>query len=261
LEKEGKYITHHSRFIQWPMSALSDKWAVKCASACIFVSQTTLEEAKKYYGTNPERSFVVETGVNTDLFVRASQPERDRSRKDLNLDVYDKVILNLGYMVERKNIHLLLDALALLPVSYKLLLVGSSDASYQQKIEEKINRLDILDRVVRVGYTPYPLNPIAYQISDVFVLPSSWEGLPKAVMQALSCGVPAIVSGFKLQDEIQGVYYLENLDPQTIANTIKSVAESGVSVDVQKIFLRYSWDIRVKEIEKVYDFAKKHYLV
>lgn len=258
FNKEGKYIAPHSKYIQWPLSVFSDKLATQTAAACIFVSQDTKEEAIKFYNADPRRCFVVETGVNTELFVPVNQQEKDKSRKEMNLDVYDKVVLNLGAMVERKNIQALVESMVKLPSNYKLILVGNWDGSYQQKVLEKIGRMALGDRVIRLGYTPYPLNPIAYQIADVFVLPSTWEGLPKAVMQSLACGIPAIVSGFRLQDEVSGIFYLENTEPATIAAKIQEVVESKPRVDVRKIYIEYSWDVKIKEIDKVYEFAAKN---
>jgi glycosyltransferase involved in cell wall biosynthesis len=261
FDKEGKYITPHSKYIQWPLSVFSDKTAVKVASACVFVSEETKNEAIKFYNADPQRCFVVETGVNTELFFPVGQEEREKSRKEMDLDMYDKVILNHGMMVERKNIHLLVDALKFLPINYKLLLVGTMDPSYQQKLNEQIAKGGLKERVTLVGYTPYPLTPIAYQVSDVFVLPSTWEGLPKVVMQGLSAGVPCVVSGFRLSDELDGIIYLDDLNPETIARTIQTTVENRVNVDINKLRLVYSWDTRVKEIENVYDFAFKYRLL
>lgn len=160
------------------------------------------------YGADPRRCFLAETSVNSDLFKPIGQEEKEKSRKDMGLDMFDKVVLNHGVMSERKNINLLIDALALLPNTYKLLLVGPGDSVYMEKMNENIKSKKVEDRVVKVGYTPYPQVPIAYQVSDVFCLPSAWEGLPKAVMQGLACGVPCLVSGFKVAEEIKGLYYL-----------------------------------------------------
>jgi glycosyltransferase involved in cell wall biosynthesis len=256
FNKEGKYISPHSKYIQWPLTVFSDQQAVKAATACIFVSLSNRDEAVKYYGADPRRLFVVETGVNTELFVPVNQLEKEKSRRDMNLDSLDKVILNLGSMVERKNILLLVQAMKFLPLSYKLMLVGTWDAAYQTKVLKEIAKAGLEDRVIRIGYTPYPLTPIAYQISDIFVLPSSWEGLPKAVMQSLACNIPVLVSGFKLQQDLPGVFYLDKLEPEQIAKEIAHIVENGQKVDVAALRVKYSWNERIKEIDKVYDFAK-----
>ncbi len=255
FNKEDKPISPQSKYLQWPLAVFSDKQAVKAATACIFVSVDNKDEAIKYYNADPRMLFVVETGVNTEMFVPVNRLEKEKSRRDMNLDSFDKVILNLGAMVDRKNILLLVNAVKFLPPSYKLMLVGTWDPVYQNKIIKEINTLGLEDRVIRIGYTPYPLTPIAYQVSDLFVLPSSFEGLPKAVMQALSCNIPVLISGFKIQQEIGGVYYIEDKNPEKIAQNIYQIVESGTKVDTAIIRTRYSWQERVKEIDKVYEFA------
>lgn len=261
MEKSKKNIKPLSKFLVWPMSIFSDKKAVKCASACIFVSRDNMQKAVDLYGADPKRCFVIESGVNPNLFKPVGFEEREKSKRDIGFDPDDKVILNHGLMSERKNVHLLVEALKFLPRNYKLLLVGPGDNEYMTKLNTSIKETGVIDRVVKVGYTPYPQTPIAYQISDIFVLPSLWEGLPKVVMQGLACGVPCLVSGFKLSEEIKGLYYLESLSPEYIANCILQLVENPSGVDIQKVSLHYSWDARVREIEGVYEFAKKNYLL
>ena len=164
-------------------------------------------------------------------------------------------------MSERKNIAVLIESLTFLPNEYKLLLVGPGDPVYIEKLNEIIKAKKLEDRVIKVGYTPYPQVPIAYQVSDVFCLPSSWEGLPKAVMQGLACGIPCVVSGFKLSEEINGLYYLDDLEPSHLAEKLKLVVESKPSVDINKVVVFYSWERRAHEIDKIYEFAIKNYLV
>ena len=261
MEKQGQEIKAVSRNFSWPLTVFSDKKSVKVASACIFVSEENKKKAIELYGADERRCFVVESGVNPVLFKGVSDIEKEKSRNDLGLDRYDKIILNHGAMVKRKNVHLLIDALVLLPEDFKLLLVGSGDVDYISKINESIKEKNLMSRVTQVGYTPYPQTPISYQISDIFVLPSSWEGVPKVVMQGLSCGVPCLVSGFKLSEDIRGLFYLENLEPKYIAQEIMRLFKEKPSVDIDKVTINYSWLKRAKEIEKVYDFATKNYLV
>ena len=260
FEKQGKPIKPMSKMLGWPMAVFSDKMAVKAASACVFVSEDNKKEAQEYYGANPKKCFLIETGVNTEMFVPVGDEEKGKSRREIGLDRFDKVILNHGVMNERKNIHLLIDALALLPDDYKLLLSGTGDPTYLEKLNEQMKLKKVEHRIIKTGYTPYPHVPIAYQVSDIFVLPSSWEGLPKAVMQGLSCGIPCLVSGFKINEDIRGVFYLENMEPQNIADKIVEITGMPRDVDVQLIRSKYSWNKKIEAIDEIYDFAIKNYI-
>ncbi len=259
LQKRDTPVKWYSKYIAWPLGKLSDKWAVAAADACIFVSGDTRDQAIKFYKANPDKCFVVESGVNPELFKPIGREEFEKTRSDLNLDPLDKVILNTGIMLERKNIHLLLGALLHLPHNYKVMLVGPGDPKYLQQLSDFIAQKNLKDRVIRVGYTPYPQQPIAYQAADVFVLPSSFEGLPKVVMESLACGVPTLVSGFRIQEEIEGVYYLQNLDTAEIAAEIKHIIENPKRVNVNKVVTLYSWDEKARQVDKVYEFAQNKY--
>jgi glycosyltransferase involved in cell wall biosynthesis len=244
-----KFMT---RYVSWPLARFSDKLAVKTAAACIFVSEENKEEAIKYYQADPEKCFVVQTGVNTEIFAPIGSEELEKSRAEVGLEKGDKVIVNHGVMNERKNIILLIESLQYLSPDYKLLLAGVADSYYEFKMKELIEKLKLQNRIVRVGYTPYPETPIAFQISDIFVLPSSWEGFPKVVMQSLACGVPTLVSGFKASEDIQGLYYLNSTEPTVIAQQIREIVENPMEVDRYKIAKDYSWNVKVSEVENVY---------
>ncbi len=259
LEEKASKVKFYSKYISWPLAKLSDRWAVRAASACVFVSQQNKDEAVKYYNADPDKCFVVETGVNTDLFKQVGREEKEKIHRDLGIDPSDVVIVNHGVMTERKNIHLLIDALKLLPPFYKLLLVGSGDKDYLERINVMIRDNNLGGRVVKAGYTPYPETAIAFQAADLFVLPSSFEGLPKVVLQSLSCATPTLVSGFKVKEDITGLFYLDNLEPKTIAARILDIIENKKTyVDKNKVITLYSWTEKAKEMERVYDFARNN---
>ena len=243
-----------SQYLDWPLSKLSDQTAVKVADACIFVSEENRQDAIKFYKADPSKCFVVETGVNTHLFTPVGQEEFEKTRRDLGFDIYDKIILNHGVMLERKNIHILIEAMKFLPLEYKLLLVGPGDESYMRKLAETIAENHLEDRITRAGYTPYPQAQVSFQVSDLFVLPSSFEGFPKVVMQSLACGVPVLASGFKAKDEIKGLHYLEQINPQEVAAGIKDVLEMPGSKDIDLAYIRthFSWDTKAHQVEEIY---------
>ena len=249
-----------SKFLDWPISEFSDKLAVKNAQACIFVSDATRLEAIKYYDADPSKCYVVESGVNITQFKKTDKPEREITRDELGFTNLDKVVLYTGKFVERKNIHLLIEALTLLPQEYKLLLLGAGDALYIDRLDSMIDKLNLKERVIKGGYTPYPQMHIAYQSADIFVIPSSWEGLPKSVMEALACEIPVLASGFKTQEHINGLVYLESVTAQEIADQIRIIVENPPLVDVIKIIHDHSWDAKAKQVESIYNNVKENYL-
>lgn len=260
LEQNKQQIKNTSRYISWPLAETSDRWAVKSADACIFVSDELKEEAIKYYKADPQKCFVVETGVNADTFKPVNPEEKSRTRTELKLHPDDKVVLNVGAMVERKNIVNLVESMLHLPDDYKLMLMGEGEADYEDQIDKAIVENKLKHRVIRIGYTPYPQVPIAYQTADVFVLPSSFEGLPKVVMESLACGLQVLASGFKLQEDISGLEYLEENGPRYLAKKIKESVEHPRMVDRYKVMNLYSWDSKATQIEEVYEYAKKNHL-
>jgi len=250
--EKGKEIKWYSQYISWPLGVFSDRLAVKVSSACVFVSNAIRNDAIKYYGADPEKCFVVESGVNPSLFKPVGAEEKEKTRKDLGLYPKEKVILNYGKMVERKNVHLLVEMLVHLPPDYKLLLVGSGDPEYMQRLDDIIAEKKLEGRVVKIGYTPYPHVPIGIQAADIFILPSTWEGLPKVVLESLACGIPVLASGFKAQEDISGLKYLRDLAPELIAFDAKEMIEKPPFVDVSKVTRLYSWDQKAREVEEIY---------
>lgn len=253
LEKKGSPIKPLTKYISWPLGVMSDRLAVKTADACIFVSGEIKEEAAKYYQADPGKCYVVENGVNVELFSPVGWEEKSKTRLEMGLDPNSKVILNHGKMVERKNIHLLIEALAFLPFEYKLILAGPAERDYEIKLSSVMAEKKVKDRVIRIGYVPYPEVPILFQASDIFVLPSSWEGMPKVVMQSLACGTPVLASGFKVQNEINGLYYLDELTAERTAQKIKDIVEAKGYVDVGFVRSGYSWDVAVHKIDEIYE--------
>lgn len=254
--EDKKPLNFITKKISWPLEIYSNRLAIKISSAYIFVSEDVKNEAIKYYKAAPEKCFVVESGVNTDMFTPVHPDERDKTRDELGLIPTDKVIINYGYLVDRKNIHTLIESLIHLPVNYKLILMGTGDAAYLEKLNEIMEANNLKDRVIRIGYTPYPEIPIALQASDVFVLASAYEGMPKVIFESLACGVPVIASGFRASEELTGLYYLDNLDAQSIANKIKEIAENQTFVDINKVRALYSWNRKSEQIAAIYETLK-----
>jgi glycosyltransferase involved in cell wall biosynthesis len=252
LKTEGKKIKWFSEKIAWPMGIKSDKWAIEASDLCIFVSQNLLEEAVKFYGADRNKCFVLENGVNTQIFKSVNSIERDKTRKELGYDVFDKIIINHGNMVARKNITALVESLRFLPINYKILLIGSGPKEYMDQIDKVIIDNLLGSRIKKVSYTPYPELPILLQASDIFVLPSDFEGLPKVVLESLATEVPCLVSGFKFTEPVSGVTFLENKTPEEIAKNIKIIGTNPPKIDIDNFRIKFSWKTKIGVLDNLY---------
>ena len=251
LKKEGKEISWVSQNIAWPLGIKSDRWALESSDLCIFVSQNLLEEAVQYYGADRSKCIVLENGVNVDLFKKVNSIEKDKTRKELGYDSLDTVILNYGNMVARKNITKLVEAMVHLPINYKLLLIGSGPKKYMEEIDQIIIDHLLGSRIKKIPYTPYPELNIPIQSSDIFVLPSDFEGMPKVVLESLACELPCLVSGFKFLDNFEGVFYLDNKEPKHIAELIVEISTKKVNFDIDKFRANFSWHTKIFVLDEI----------
>lgn len=105
------------------------------------------------------------------------------------------VFLFVGEICKRKGVDLLIKAFNLLVKNnknYCLVLVGSG--VQLEKYKRMVERYDIIDSVLFRGVVPATDILSVYKASDVFVLPSRFDGWGMVVNEASSMGMPLIVS-------------------------------------------------------------------
>ncbi|MFC1721280.1 glycosyltransferase [Patescibacteria group bacterium] len=120
-----------------------------------------------------------------DIQKKTKEPVDHAWFKNKNVPI---VITNARISVQ-KNLETLLHAVAVIKKkrNIRLIVVGHGGGDELRKLAED---LDIADSIDVLGFVQ---NPYAYMAqSDMFVLPSLWEGLPNSLIEALVCGVPAI---------------------------------------------------------------------
>ena len=94
-------------------------------------------------------------------------------------------------MGERKGQHLVVKALAQLPDEITLLMVGPyRELGYEQKIEQLIERHGLSDRVDCLPFMEHVER--AYRAGSIYLLPSTGEGMPNGMLEAMACGLVPI---------------------------------------------------------------------
>jgi glycosyltransferase involved in cell wall biosynthesis len=144
------------------------------------------------YGVDDRRIVSLPNGVDLDVF----QPfpgDRQTLRGQLGLSVEDKVVTFVGRLHPIKRVDLLILAFRRIRASVpKVRLVIVGDGPLRCELERVGVTLGLGGDVVFAGSRP---NVVPYlQASDLFVLPSEVEGMSVALLEAMACGVPVLVS-------------------------------------------------------------------
>ena len=240
-------LSFWTRNWEWPLHKLSDRLGCQLADAVICTSESVREEAIHFCGADPEKLYVVSNGVNTERFSSVGPT----ARQQYGLAPDDRVVLFVGSLSPRKRPGLLIEALQNLPANWKLLFVGRGPLESQ--LGSCVQRLGLAPRVRFAGYVPYPDLPPLYRAADVLALPSTYEGFPKVVLEALACGVPVVTTPSFQSDECirLNLTYPRQDTPDGVAMALQHAID-GPPVDVARIQEEYDWRVKAKALEHIY---------
>jgi glycosyltransferase involved in cell wall biosynthesis len=140
-------------------------------------------------------------------------------------------VLNVGRLVEDKAHDVLLDAFAHAGDTlrdWRLAVVG--DGRLREALRGRAEKLGIAERVDWHGIVPDPHT--LYRAAHVFALPSRVEGMPNALLEAMSCGLAVVVSDGApgplevVEDGVTGLVVPVN-DAQALAAALRRLANDG----------------------------------
>lgn len=116
-------------------------------------------------------------GVDTQRFVSAAPRDRDSIRERLGLPANGRIVLFVGRFVRKKGVHRVAGLARLFPeVLWVFVGAGPEDPGKG------------VGNVISAGRVEHDRLPLFYQVADLLILPSSGEGLPLVVQEALCCG-------------------------------------------------------------------------
>jgi len=172
----------------------------KKAAAIICISKQTMKRLIQYYKVPESKIYYIPNGVNTKRFT----PINDTTNIKTSLKITQNypILLFIGRIYLLKGLKELIISLAQIKEQYPnvlLIIVGSIfDQNYYNEILTLIRKSDLISNVKFMSKIPYSLMPRLYQASDIFILPSLSEGMPKVVLEAMAsrlCVVSTNVEG------------------------------------------------------------------
>jgi glycosyltransferase involved in cell wall biosynthesis len=189
----AEHLAPHERWMLGPKRAahrLLYRAGARLVDGIIVVSDETETSFRDSVGYRGAKLHVVENAADIDRF--DTKPCADEVRRELGLDAGDHVMTMVGTFKRQKGHEYLIDALRTVAVEHpelQVLLVGDGeliDAIRGRAADAGLTCVHVLgsrrdvDRLLAA--------------SDSFVLPSLWEGLPVALVEATAAGLPVIAT-------------------------------------------------------------------
>ncbi|MEE2996016.1 MAG: glycosyltransferase [Pseudomonadota bacterium] len=161
---------------------------------------------------------VREFAISTDLMRILRNPvdvlALQRWRMAPNPDKKETVFVASGRLTEQKGFDRLLEMFVDVREPSRLWILG--DGPLRSELRGQALALKIDGRVEFLGFQDDPWR--YYATADAFVMPSRWEGMPNAALEALACGTPVIAT-----PEAGGIGEVGSMAPEGAV----TLAESG----------------------------------
>jgi len=251
-----------------PQLYFIERIAVKRLKNIAVLSSSKKVEVEKFYGIRG-KSRILAPGVDVTTFKNVSVQAVERIKKRMGIPLNSFVISTVCRLVEEKNVDMLVEAISVIHESIEepVFLLIAGDGPLENSIHEKIISLGLEDRVLMLGYCDAPQE--VYQVSDLFVLASYYEGFGHVLIEANACGTPVV--GFKTRlpsvitatdeiviDRLNG-YIANQLTAEELAKTIvtaildiqvKGRAEAE-RVCISHVSRNYTWPAHLKYLTEI----------
>ncbi|MCD1294546.1 glycosyltransferase family 1 protein [Methanocella sp. CWC-04] len=238
---------------------LIGRWPFAMADRIIAVSDWVRYDISRYR-IDINKMVAVHNGINVGEF-RPSSENNVRKKYDIN---DDPMLLFVGRMITQKGLTYLIDAMPMVLKEYpnaKILLIGRGNLL--ETLKSKVKAMGLEDSVIFSGYMSEEMLKEAYGTCDLFVLPSVWEVLPIAILEAMSAGRPIACTdagGNKelVEDGLNG-YVVPSRDPKALADKINLMLsdpermKSMGHASRKRAEEEFDWKLIAASTKKVYE--------
>lgn len=239
-----------------------ERIGAKCSSKIICLHNDDKIICEKLLKIEPRKIEIISNGVDIRKFSPAIN-KGNYKNNILGVGADSLVFTMVGRLWAQKNPLFFAEAASkiissdLIP-NAKFIIVG--DGELKKELREKyLSDKVYADRIIHLGWREDIAEIL--KASDVFVLPSLWEGMPLAILEAQATGLPCIVSNISgnrslVTDSVDG-YLIELDDVNTLIDAICKInnkeIHENMSINCRKKIVE-GFDIikRIKRIEALY---------
>ena len=194
-----RMATHHGKIGGFPRwKEIIHAWIVNTMASCIVAvsEQTRLKSLEE--GIHADKIVMIPNGI---IPVSIAGINRQSVRAEAGFKQDDVVMLSVGRLVYQKAHEYLVAAMPAVLKEMPNAKVGiCGDGVLRADIEAQIRSLKLEDQVKLFGMQADVTKYLA--AADIFILSSRWEGLPIALLEAMSTGLPVISTKVEGVEEV-----------------------------------------------------------
>lgn len=227
----------------------------KRTDAFIVCSENNRRDLEKKVKGIETKTFFLPNFVDTDLREAVQKISKEDCRKELGIAPDAFVVGFAGRIVQRKGWEELIEAIAILKEEENIHVLISGIGPEQNKMLALINKYSLQKKITYLGYVSDMVK--FYATIDCLVLPSYWEGMSLSQQEAISAGVPVLISE-NIKDATQGIFLaFKANDPNDMAQKIseqKHISARGELVlneELHAILVRNE-ELFMQGLEQVY---------
>ncbi|MCK5850359.1 MAG: glycosyltransferase family 4 protein [Kiritimatiellae bacterium] len=200
--------------------------SVRKAAGIIVPSLTTKKDLLARFPAVADRVRVIHLGVNDEFFATWNPQELETIRSTYSLP--EKFILFTGRQEPKKNLVRLVEAFHSLKstgnCNHKLVMAGVQDRD-THAIQHRVRELGLHNEVILTGFLSRKHLAGLYNLADLFVFPSLYEGFGIPPLEAMAAGTPVVASNRASVPEIVGdsAVLIDPVDTNALANAIHNV--------------------------------------
>ena len=230
------------------------------ADAIVTDSNYSRQDILQYLNVEEDKTHVVWIAPNRACRVITDKNGLNKVRVKYGLN--RPFILALAGIDPRKNTRRVIEAFALLledaSTNYQLALVGLPPSA-QQDFLQCAQELEAANQIVFTGFIPEKDLVALYNLAQVFVYPSLYEGFGLPVLEAMACGTPVVTSPVSSIPEVAGEAALF-VDPANVAEISQGIIQVLASKELARRLQtlgfaqvsRFSWQRTAMEMLRIY---------
>lgn len=196
--------------------------ACLAADKIVAISEQTKEDIVSFFHVKRDDVKVIYQGCNPKFYEMLSAENKAAIREKYRLP--QQFILSVGTIEKRKNFLNVLKAIHQGNLDIVVVFVGR-ETGYKKELQVYIRQHNLDDRVMFLHNVPNADLPAIYQMAEIFIYSSIFEGFGIPILEALNSNVPVITNRFGCFKEAAGphAYYVNPNEPDEIAQAVTEV--------------------------------------